>query len=91
MPIGARVTSAQRASTTSRGYGSAHQRLRRAWARQVQAGLVCWARCGLRIPPGTPWDLDHTDDRRGYLGPSHATCNRAKAPRQERRIHSREW
>jgi hypothetical protein len=27
------------------------------------------------ILPGTEWALDHTDDRTGYLGPSHKRCN----------------
>jgi hypothetical protein len=30
------------------------------------------------ILPGQFWDLDHTDDGRGYLGPSHRECNRAR-------------
>jgi hypothetical protein len=33
------------------------------------------ARCQRLILPGQEWVLDHTDDRKGYLGPSHATCN----------------
>lgn len=31
-------------STSSRGYGSAHRRLRRQWARRIAAGDVTWAR-----------------------------------------------
>jgi hypothetical protein len=34
------------------------------------------ARCGLPIAAGAEFDLDHTDDRAGYLGVSHRTCNR---------------
>jgi hypothetical protein len=58
----------QKKSSYARGYGPAHQATRKRWTPQVEAGLVDCARCGLRIDPGDFWDLDHTDDRRGYLG-----------------------
>jgi len=35
------------------------------------------SRCGYPVHPADTWDLDHTDDRTGYLGPAHAHCNRA--------------
>jgi hypothetical protein len=38
-------------------------------------------RCGLPLLPGQDLDLDHTDDRAGYLGFIHATCNRAAGAR----------
>ncbi len=34
------------------------------------------ARCGELIEAGEAFDLDHTDDRAGYLGASHQACNR---------------
>jgi len=61
--------------TKARGYGGKHQQLRKRWARQVAAGGVACARCGLPILDGEAWDLDHSPDRRSYLGPSHASCN----------------
>jgi hypothetical protein len=70
-------------------YGAAHRALRRRLEPKVAAGLAFCARCGERIEPNQAWDLDHRDDRQGYLGPSHATCNRqAKGGRRRR---SREW
>jgi hypothetical protein len=61
-----------------RGYGAAHERLRRHWAPIVAAGNVdCW-RCGQRINPDDDWDLGHDDhDRTQYRGPEHVSCNRA--------------
>jgi hypothetical protein len=48
-------------STLERGYGDAHERLRRHWAPIVAAGNVdCW-RCGERIEPGDDWALGHDD------------------------------
>ncbi len=64
-------------NTTQRGYGSQHQRRRAALAPRVTLGLGHCARCGKRILPGQPWDLDHSDDRKTYLGPSHQRCNRS--------------
>jgi hypothetical protein len=64
-----------RGSRQARGYGAEHDRLRRSWARRVNTGLVRCARCDTYISPAESWALDHTDDRTGYLGPSHATCN----------------
>lgn len=59
-------------------YGSAHDKARRSWEPKVARGDIACARCGNLIEPGEPWDLDHDDsDRTRYLGPSHASCNRA--------------
>jgi hypothetical protein len=87
----------RKASTTARGYGIAHQRRRKMLAPLVAAGLATCARCGNQILPGQQFDLDHTDDRSGYLGPSHrlardcpAGGNRATSKPKTRR-HSRDW
>jgi hypothetical protein len=68
-------------NTTGRGYGTEHQKLRAAWAPRVAAGRAHCARCGQPIKPTDAWDLDHRDDRSGYLGPAHRHCNRASKPR----------
>lgn len=74
-------------STTARGYGWHHQKLRKRLEPKVRAGKCLCERCGKPILPGQLWDLDHTDDRTGYLGPSHRQCNRRKT----RRRQSRDW
>ena len=73
-----------RPSSTQRGYGSAHRRLRAQWAPTVATGTVrCW-RCGKPISAGQAWDLGHDDDNRDvYRGPEHADCNRG-APHRGR-------
>ena len=76
--------------TKQRGYGYRHKQLRRAWKREVDAGTGTCARCGHPVERGEPWDLDHEDDRSGYLGPSHRACNRATAGQIVRRF-SRVW
>ena len=70
-----------RGTRQERGYDATHDRLRASWARKVATGQVMCARCHKRISPLEPWDLDHTDDRTGYLGPSHRGCNRATSGR----------
>ena len=67
----------KRPSTAARGYGPGHEARRRKVDPLVQTGTVPCARCGELIEKNEPWDLDHRDDRRGYLGPSHARCNRS--------------
>jgi hypothetical protein len=68
----------RRGTTSERGYGREHVRLRAWWKVKVDRGSVSCARCGLPITPGTPWDLGHDDDDRSrYTGPEHARCNRA--------------
>jgi hypothetical protein len=67
----------------------------------VRTGAVNCARCGKPIQPQDQWQLDHSDDRNGYLGASHASCNaRAgahKANRNRRnglpatRVWSQRW
>lgn len=90
------------ASTTERGYGGAHQRARRRYQALLDQGqaFTC-PRCARPVVLGMAWDLDHTDDRTGYHGPAHRSCNRgAGAAIRERRrarirvvrlITSRSW
>lgn len=68
-----------RGTTSQRGYGTQHQHTRNHLAAIVNAGNATCSRCNQPIHPGQLWDLDHTPDRTGYLGPSHARCNRAAA------------
>jgi hypothetical protein len=76
-------------STTERGYGHQHQRLRRVWAKRVDAGGVNCARCGRPILPGMAFDLGHDDhDRSRYVGPEHIRCNRSTT---KAKIYSRKW
>jgi len=80
-----------RPTTAERGYGHAHQKLRRREARKVAAGLAhCW-RCLSEgkseeeawIAPDADWDLGHDDkDRSIYRGPEHAACNRRTSSRR---------
>jgi len=68
----------QKQATRHRGYGKAHKELRAYWDKKIKAGTqpAC-SRCGYPVQATDTWDLDHTDDRSGYLGPAHAHCNRS--------------
>lgn len=71
-----------RGSRQQRGYGRDHERERERWEQRILNGVVSCARCDTPIRPGDRWDLDHTEDRTGYLGASCMTCNRAAGGRQ---------
>ncbi|SFO14354.1 Recombination endonuclease VII [Actinomadura madurae] len=62
--------------TTSRGYGWRHQQARRIALANMEPGQPC-ARCGQPMSRAEPLDLDHTDDRAGYRGLAHRSCNRS--------------
>ena len=67
-------------TTTARGYGAPHQRLRERWALLVDRGEVTCGRCGYLIPAGCPWDLSHPgDDKTMAPVPWHSRCNRSYA------------
>ncbi|GAB2613649.1 hypothetical protein GCM10027067_26510 [Pseudactinotalea suaedae] len=79
----ARGRSRARGTTTQRGYGSTHRRLREEWRPLVEAGEVRCARCDEYILPDEEWDLGHSDNRMEYNGPEHSrVCNRAEAGRK---------
>lgn len=82
-------------TTTARGYGNNHQKLRREVAPIVAAGQARCARCGKPIKPDEPWDLGHIDGTRDYAGPEHSACNRATATHAKARREvvppSRDW
>lgn len=69
-----------------RGYGAAHQKARRAAAATHRESDPC-ARCGEQLGPmGPNLHYDHTDDRTGYLGFSHAACNSREGARRGGRV-----
>ena len=75
-PDHSRDYEARRGTRQARGYGTPHSRLRQQWQARMDAGeRVACARCGLPVDPRQPWALDHADDRKSYLGPSHKRCN----------------
>jgi hypothetical protein len=85
-------------TTSQRGYGSAHAAVRARVASQVASATARCTRCGAAIGKHDAWDLDHRDDRRGWLGPAHASCNRSagalknrRKPEQEPLGWSRAW
>ena len=59
--------------TTTRGYGSEHQRLRKKLL-PFAYGTACHL-CGHVMSLGQVLHLDHTEDRTGYRGFAHARCN----------------
>lgn len=66
-------------STSARGYGWTHQRLRARLEPVVRSGAAVCGRCGEPILPTERWDLDHDDDDRSrYLGASYRRCNRGR-------------
>lgn len=81
-PVHTRARDKVRGTTAQRGYGTGHRDQRSRWQQLIDAGApVHCARCDTRILPGTPWHLDHADDRTQYLGPSCAHCNLSAAGR----------
>jgi hypothetical protein len=91
-------------TTTQRGYGHPHQRLRARWKPTVDAGQAfCHAVICLKptrhIQPGTPWHLGHTPDRTAWTGPEHEQCNESEAARRGNKMRggprtwrtSRQW
>jgi hypothetical protein len=82
------------ASTTARGYGYTHQRMRAALLPGAY-GKHCphWGidpECTGLMLPGQDLDLDHNDDRTGYRGMAHASCNRRAGSAKAHALHDRE-
>ena len=70
-----------------------HKTLRRRLLADLarRPGQPC-ARCGLPMYVTQLLDLDHTDDRAGYLGLSHRSCNRRAGQRKTTAIlNGRGW
>jgi DNA-directed RNA polymerase subunit RPC12/RpoP len=73
-----------RGSTAARGYGAAHQRLRRQLLGAFEPGQPC-ARCGKPIASADDAQLGHLDGDRGrYRGLEHVRCNEATSGRRLR-------
>ena len=81
-------------TTTERGYGNEHKKLRAKVKLEVDAGKAyCW-RCGEKISPNEGFDLGHDDnDRTKYMGPEHIRHNRATQRHKAANVvdMSREW
>ena len=89
------MTNRTRRSRAARGDTSTgpHKTLRRWLLADLAArpGQPC-PRCGLPMYVSQLLDLDHTDDRTGYLGLSHRACNRRDGQRKTTAIlNGRGW
>jgi hypothetical protein len=104
------MTTRTRRSSATRGQSNTgpHKTLRRRLLADLarRPGQPC-ARCGQPMYQTQLLDLDHTDDRLGYLGLSHRACNRrdgqrkttailkargwTPSPRQLRAITAKRW
>lgn len=85
-----------RSRSSRDGYGWHHQQTRKQLLPYAY-GKPC-VRCGKPMMQGQQLELDHTDDRAGYLGMAHMRCNRAAgarkvnaARRNKKDPRSREW
>lgn len=81
-----------RGSTTARGYGYQHEKLRRALLGEAY-GQLCHF-CNEPMLPGQKLHLDHTPDRAAYRGFAHAECNQRDGGRrggQRTRGKTRTW
>lgn len=77
-----RTITTRKGNTAERGYGTQHQAARRAAAALHTPSDPC-SRCGQPLGPmSRHLHYDHTDDRTGYLGFSHAACNQLAAARR---------
>ena len=75
--------------TAQRGYGYRHQQIRRALLAVWQPGDKC-TRCHEPMwGPPESIHLGHTDDRSGYRGLEHASCNTADGARRGNRQRPR--
>ena len=81
-PTHQREADRARGTTTERGYGHTHQVERARWAAILTQHSIPCARCGNPIERNAPFDLGHTDDRKGWHGPEHPACNRADGGRR---------
>lgn len=79
-PEHARAKDRARGTSTDRGYGAEHRKLRAALA-PAAVGTVCHF-CGQPIEAGQKVALDHTEDRTGYRGIVHLVCNAADGGRR---------
>lgn len=68
-----------RGTRQQRGYDAEHDRERAKWKAILDRRPWPCGRCPEQIMPGQLWHLDHTDDRAGYIGPSHDHCNLSAA------------
>lgn len=75
MPVGARP-----GGTTARGYGQQHQVARKRALADFTPGVTVCARGGEVMWANDLPELDHTDDRTGYLGLSCRRHNRGARP-----------
>jgi hypothetical protein len=75
---------ARKGTTTQRGYGQDHVKLRTHLLARWRPGDPC-ARCGQPMWHRHLIDLGHTADRTGYTGLEHRACNRADGARRGNR------